>query len=58
MGRTETTSRGNCRPDGVAFTFQVILYKVEPSLSCFACNLLAKDALRQALLDEPVERWP
>jgi hypothetical protein len=58
MRGTETTSRSNGRPAGVSFHFQVCLYKVEPSLACFACNLLAKDDVRAALADEPVEGWP
>jgi hypothetical protein len=45
-------------PDGVTRSFQVCRYKVEPTEAVFACNLLAKDEARSALLNEPVERGP
>jgi hypothetical protein len=56
--RTEARSAGIDRPNGVTRTFQVSLYKVEPSKSVFACNLLSKDRDRSALIDEVVEGWP
>lgn len=40
------------RPDGVARSFQVSRYKVEPSEPILACNLLAKDDWRHTLSDE------
>ena len=46
------------RPEGIALSFQVSLYKVEPSEAVFACNLFAKDMLRSALADEVEECWP
>jgi hypothetical protein len=45
-------------PSGVARSFQVSAYKVEPSEAVLACNLLAKDDWRAALFDEVVEGWP
>jgi hypothetical protein len=58
MRRAEARSAGIDRPAGVARSFHVSLYKVEPSKSVFARNLLAKDDWRAALADEVVERWP
>jgi hypothetical protein len=55
---TETTSRGNCRPDGVSATFQVCRYKVEPSFAWLTRNLFAKDVVRSALLNEPEPGGP
>jgi hypothetical protein len=43
---------------GVARSFQVSLYKVEPLEAIFACNLLAKDDWRPALADESKELGP
>jgi hypothetical protein len=40
------------RPDGVARTFQVSVYSVEPSKAVLARNLLSKDDWRAALADE------
>ena len=45
-------------PCGVARSFQVSLYKVEPLKAVFACNLFTKDDWRAALLNEVVERRP
>ena len=56
--RTEARSAGIDRPECVARTFHVSLYKVEPSESVFARNLLAKADWRAALADEMVEIWP
>ena len=58
MRRAEARSAGIDRPAGVSRRFQVSLYKVEPTESVFACNLLAKDELRTALFDEVVEGGP
>lgn len=46
------------RSDGVARCFQVSLYKVEPHEAVRACNLLAKDCWRAALLDGMEEGRP
>jgi hypothetical protein len=46
------------RPAGVAFAFQVALYKVEPAFSNRRRNLLSKYDWRAALADEVEERWP
>lgn len=56
--RTEARSAGIERPDGVPRSFQVSLYKVEPSEAVIARNLLAVEALRLALIDEVEERGP
>jgi hypothetical protein len=40
------------RPDGVARTFQVSVYSVEPSEAVLARNLFSKDDWRAALADE------
>jgi hypothetical protein len=40
------------RPDGVARSFQVSVYSVEPSKAVLARNLLSKDDWRATLLDE------
>jgi hypothetical protein len=54
----EARSAGIDRPEGIALSFQVSLYKVEPSESVFARNLLAKDDWRAALRDETEPHWP
>lgn len=46
------------RPDGVAFSLQVCTNSVEPAVANRAFNLLAKDALRAALADEPEHVGP
>ena len=56
--RADARSAEINRPDGVALVFQVSANKVEPSKAVFACNLLAKDALRSALADEPLPCRP
>jgi len=55
---TEARSAGIECPAGVARSFQVSLYKVEPAKSVLARNLFAKDVCRAALRDEPVEVRP
>jgi hypothetical protein len=45
-------------PCGVARSFQVSLYKVEPAEAVLARNLLSKDNWRAALCNEPEELWP
>jgi len=56
--RAEARSAGIDRPDGVARSFQVSVYKVEPTEAVLACNLLAKDDVRAALRDEAEEVGP
>lgn len=58
MGRADARSAKIDRPAGVTRSFQVSLYKVEPSEAVLARNLLAKDDVRAALSDEMVEGWP
>jgi hypothetical protein len=58
MGRADGTSSQYVRPDRVAFRFQVSRYSIEPIESNRLSNLLAKDALRAMLADEPEECWP
>ncbi|MEO6147333.1 MAG: hypothetical protein ABIT70_09845 [Sulfuriferula sp.] len=54
----DARSRQTDRCKGVADSFQVILYKVEPAMPNCRFNLLTKDDWRIALADEVVERWP
>jgi hypothetical protein len=58
MRRADARSAEIDRPAGVARSFQVSLYKVEPSEAVLARNLLAKDDGRATLLDEPVKGRP
>lgn len=58
MRRAEARSAGIDRPDGVVRSFQVSVYKVEPSEAVLACNLLAKDDVRATLRDETEEVGP
>lgn len=51
-------SAGNDRPSGVANSVQISRYKIVPPEAVFACNLLAKDDVRAALIDEPVPVRP
>jgi hypothetical protein len=55
---TDARSAGIDRPAGVSRSFQVSLYKVEPSEAVLACNLFSNDDWRAALRDEPMEGWP
>jgi hypothetical protein len=50
---SDSTSRGNCRPDGVIDRFQIIGHGVEPSPPNRARSLLSKKLCRAALSDEP-----
>ncbi len=52
VGRPDARSAQISRPDGVARSFQVSRYKVEPAEAVLARNLLAKDDWRVALVDE------
>jgi hypothetical protein len=56
--RTDARRRERDRPEGVTHGFQVSVYKVDPRVAVFACNLLSKDNCRLALFDEVVEGWP
>jgi hypothetical protein len=55
---TDASSAQIGRPDGVACTFQVSRYKVEPRPAVRARNLLSKDDCRAALADEPKPLGP
>jgi hypothetical protein len=48
----DARSRETDRPEGVAFSFQVRLNKVEPAVPNRCFNLLTKDNVRLALLDD------
>lgn len=56
--RAEARRAGIDRPAGVIRSFQVSLYKVEPSEAVLARNLLAKDDWRAALSNEVEPGWP
>jgi hypothetical protein len=56
--RTDARSAQIGCPSGVARCFQVSAYKVEPSKTVLARNLLSKDDWRAALADEVVECGP
>jgi len=58
MGRADARSAEINRPAGVARSFQVSLYKVEPTEAVLARNLLAKDDWRAADRNEVVESRP
>jgi hypothetical protein len=58
VGRADARSAEIDRRAGVTRSFQVSLYKVEPSEAVLARNLLAKDDWRAALADEMVEGGP
>jgi hypothetical protein len=50
--RTDARSRERNTPEGVAHSFQVSVYKVEPRADSRARNLLSKHRCRSALADE------
>jgi hypothetical protein len=58
MGRADARSAEINRPAGVARSFQVSLYKVEPAEAVLTRNLLAKDDWRAALSDEMMPSGP
>lgn len=58
MRRADARSAEIDRCEGVARSFHVSVYKVEPSEAVLARNLLTKDDWRAALFDEEVEEWP
>jgi hypothetical protein len=56
--RTDARSANIRRPNGVTRSFQVSVYKVEPSKSVLTRNLFAKHRVRTALFNEVEERRP
>jgi hypothetical protein len=58
MRRADARSAKIVRPEGVARSFQVSRYKVEPIKAVLACNLLAKDEGRAQGFDEVEEGGP
>ena len=52
MRRPDARSRDTDRSEGVSFTFQVSLNKIEPSVPNRRFNLFTKDCVRAALADE------
>jgi hypothetical protein len=50
--RTDPRSRNTDSPEAIAFSLQVILNKIEPSVFNCAFNLFAKDNVRSALLNK------
>jgi len=56
--RADARSADICRCAGVARSFQVSLYSVEPLQAVLACNLLTKNDCRAALADETEELGP
>jgi hypothetical protein len=56
--RPEARSRQTARCEGVTFTFQVRLNKVEPSMADRRFNLLTKDNRRSSLANEPEPGGP
>jgi hypothetical protein len=58
MRRADARSRETDRPDGIAFTFQVIVNNVEPAVGNRCFNLFTKEDERLALRDEAKPRRP
>jgi hypothetical protein len=56
--RPDARSRETDRPDGVTFSFQVILNKIEPPVANRCFNLFPHDDRRAALLEEPEPTGP
>jgi hypothetical protein len=56
--RTDARSAQICRPNGVARSFQVSGYTVEPLEPKSACNLFSSHDWRAALSDEPIHLGP
>jgi hypothetical protein len=54
----DARSRKRDTPEGVTHAFQVSVYKVDPSISSLARNLLSKDDWRAALRDEMLPGGP
>jgi hypothetical protein len=58
MGRADAVCAQYVRPAGVAFSFQVSEYSIEPAVPNRCFNLLSKDNCRAALADEPEHFGP
>jgi len=58
MRRTDAVCPQYRRPAGVAFSFQVCEYSIEPAEPNRSLNLLTKHCCRSALADEPGELGP
>jgi hypothetical protein len=56
--RSDARSRQIGGPDGIAKSFQVSSYSIEPRDAIAARNLFAKDRCRRALADEPPKLGP
>jgi len=56
--RTDARRRERDTPKGVTHGFQVSVYKVDPRLDSFRCNLLSKDDCRLTLFDEVLKSGP
>jgi hypothetical protein len=54
----DARSRERDRPEGVTQGFHVSVYKVDPNICVFTCNLLTKDDWRLTLADEILPGWP
>jgi hypothetical protein len=54
----DAASRKTNRPEGVTFSLQVIVNKVEPPVGNRCFNLFTKDNVRAALADEAKPRRP
>lgn len=52
VGRSRAVCANNSRPAGVAFSFHVCKYTVEPTVSNCRLNLFAKACCRAALLNK------
>jgi hypothetical protein len=55
---TDARRRERDGPESVVQGFQINLYKVDPSICVFACNLFSNDRCRFALLNEVVKGGP
>jgi hypothetical protein len=58
VGRADARSAEIDRPCGVALTFQISAYTVEPGETCPACHLLANDDRRPEGCDQAVHLGP
>lgn len=58
MGRSNRRGSQYTRPDGVAFSFQVCAYSIEPTEPDSSRHLLPKYDVRAALADEPEHLGP
>lgn len=58
MGCADPRSAEINRREGVARTFHIVVYKIEPCEAVSARNLLTNDDVRAALRDEVVPEGP